>query len=247
MYIERPKVRGLVEAAVGEVRAAGVDPSVGDILWLAHLADMRCQPSKIDPLDDFALPVTCGKAKLRKLTVAGDVWLRECAQKWWPRPKHQLMPVLCELYALANNHSRKTMQKVWDYRQARRVITMWAAAKLPVSYEKIGRALSLVSGHVDHVDVSDPDLARQREVDPFDWGEEIALLCAVYNKPPKYFEFEVSVNQCVKMINKAAYAMGRPDLVKDDNAKDVAFGKFRMAVKDIIRRGKEYAEVIDNG
>jgi hypothetical protein len=239
VYVERPKVRRLVEAAVAEIRAAGVEPAVSDILWLAHLAEQRCQPTRFDPLDDFGMPIPCGRAKLRQLTVAGDIWLRDCAQVWWPRPKHVLMPVLAELYCLSNNHDQDVMMQVWDRRTAGRIIRLWAARNLPVSYHKVARALSLVANNIEHREINDGELVKTREVDPFDWGEELAVLCAVYNKPPQYFEFEISLNQCVKLLNKAAYAMGRPDLVKEDNAKDSAFGKFRLLVRDIIRRGKE--------
>ena len=241
MLVERPKVRLIVEAAVKEIRDKGVEPTVSDILWLAHHAEQRCQPNKADPLDDFHLPVKCGRAKLYRLTVAGDVWLRECASKWWPRPDHNWMAMFAELYVLAHAGNKRIMRSIWDKKKARRRILFWASTHLPVSDKKIGRALYTLAGNVDYEEITDEKLIRPRaDVDPFDWGEEIAVLCAVYKeKSPEHFLFDVSIHQCRRMMKNAALAMGRPDLAADDNSTDEAFGKFRLVVKNIIANGKK--------
>lgn len=244
MLIEKPRVRQAVEAAVKEIEAAGVKASVADILWLAHLAELKLQPNKSDPLDDFDIPVRCGKADLYKLRVAGDIWLRECGMKWWPRPDHSWMALLAELYVLAHGRDSEAMAAIWDRRTAKARIIAWAIANLPVSAEKIKRALYIVSGSVDFVEVEDDELSRKSpSVSPFDWGEEIALLCAVYKNPPEHFMFRLSLSQCARLLRKAAYAMGRPDLADDKSAVDESFGKFRLAVHEIIRKGKESAGV----
>lgn len=242
MLVEKPKVRMAVEAAVREIEAEGVKPSVSDILWLAHLAEEKIQPNRSDPLDDFDVPVRCGKADLYRLTVSGDIWLRECAGKWWPRPAHSWMAMLAELYALAHGKDGAVMASIWDKATARAAIVAWACANLPVSPAKIKRALYLVSGCVDREEIEDPNLTKQAEgPSPFDWGEEVAMLCAVYKQPPEHFMFRLSIPQVARLMRKAAYAMGRPDLASDKSSADEAFGKFRLAVKEIIRRGQEPA------
>ena len=78
MLVERPKVRAIVEAAVEEIEAAGVKASVADILWLAHLAERNCQPNRADPMDDFHVPVRCGRAKRRAPRGARGLKQRRC-------------------------------------------------------------------------------------------------------------------------------------------------------------------------
>lgn len=247
MLVERPKVRAIVEAAVEEIEAAGVKASVADILWLAHLAERNCQPNRADPMDDFHVPVRCGRAKLHRLTIAGDIWLRECAGVWWPRPGHSWMALLAELFALAHGRDGETMAAMWDRKAARRRILRWAVANLPVAPGQIQRALYIVSGGTDWVRVKDHTgkIVKQKpaeDASPFDWGEEIACLCAVYKRDPRYFLFEISANQAQRMMRKAALAVGRPDLVADtERDVDGGFAKWRLVVNDIIAKGKAKA------
>lgn len=239
MRVEKPRVRLIVEAACNEIKSAGVEPTVSDILWLAHLADNQCSPSKTDPMDDFGVPVRCGRASFRPLTIAGDVWLNECAYNWWG---DTWLSRIAEIYALAHSHDADTMRQgcMWDRRKARGVVLRWAVSSLPVSAGKIQRAIDLVHGRIDQVDIEDPGIVKDKpdQADAHDWGEEIAMLCAAYKQPPEYFAFELSINQVMGLIRKAAFAFGRPDLAAAPD-KDSAFGKFRLAVKDIIRKGQE--------
>jgi hypothetical protein len=152
------------------------------------------------------------------------------------------MAMLAELYVLAHGKKAEAMAAIWDKATARRKILAWACASLPVSPEKIKRALYIVSGNVDHVEVENAELTKkQTEPSAFDWGEEVAMMCAVYKQPPEHFMFRLSLQQVLRLLRKAAYAMGRPDLADDKSAADEAFGKFRMAVKEIVRKGKEAA------
>ena len=249
MLVERPKVRQIVEAAVAEIKAAGVEPTVADILWLAHLAEFRCQPNKSDPLDDFDIPVRCGLAKLHRMTMAGEVWLRECAAAWWPRPAHGYMALLADIYALAHGRDEKAMTNpaLWGRKTARAVVVGWAVAHLAVTPSVIARALYLVSGGTDWVRVKDHTgkivKKQAEEVSPYDYGEDLAALCAVYKREPRYFLFEVSAKQAQRMMRKAALALGRPDLsAESEGDADTTFAAWRLVVNEIIAKGKKAAE-----
>jgi len=99
-------------------------------------------------------------------------------------------------------------------------------------------ALDHISKRLTYVELTDDELVKERELLPIDWGEEIVLLCSIYRKPPRYFLYELSVNQCLGLLKKAAFAIGRPDLMDKQTDGDDAFGKFQLAVKEIIRKGK---------
>ena len=104
-----------------------------------------------------------------------------------------------------------------------------------------------MSGGTDWVRVKDHTgkIVKQKppeDASPFDWGEEIACLCAVYKRDPRYFLFEISANQAQRMMRKAALAVGRPDLVADtERDGDGGFAKWRLVVNDIIAKGKAKA------
>ena len=241
MLVERPRVRAIVEDAVDEIRSAGVEPSVSDILWLAHLADLKCQPNRADPLDDFSLPVRCGLAHLYPITIAGDVWLRECAQKWWPHATSRHMALLAECWCLAHGKDAGALSDAFSRSNARATIMRWAIANLIVTAAEMERALILVCGGVTYEELHDAAISKPLEqTDAADYGEDVALLCAAYKHPRRHFLFDIGMNECKSLLRKAAFAFGRPDMADDADA-DRAFGNFRMAVREIIRRGKDGA------
>lgn len=238
MRVSKPKTRAIIGDAVAEIKAHGVEPTVDDIIWLAHLAEEMVQPSALDSLDVLCPPVRCGRALLYPRTVAGDLWLEHCASKWWPPNKRGFMYALCEFFALAHGNDSKAMQSVYSRHAARAKVIAWAAFNLPVNEKQIETALNQVAGRFEYVELDDDGLAKKREVNPTDWGEEITLLVSAYKQPPRFFLYEISANQCLGMLRKAAIAIGRPELMDRHKDGDDAFGKFRLAVKEIIRKGK---------
>ena len=236
MRVSKPKVRAIVTSAVDEIKAAGVEPTVEDILWLAHLADQMAHPSPLDSVEVLCAPVKCGRAKLYPRTIAGDLWLEHCASRWWPAHKCPLMYLLSELYALAHGGNPGVMQSVYSRSVASVKVRVWAAANLPVSYRQIEVALDAVAGRLQYADLSD-DTVKVKELSPIDWGEEITLLCSAYKMHPRVFLYELSANQVYGMLRKAALAIGRPELMDKQRDGDNAFGMFRLAVKEIIKQG----------
>jgi len=242
MVIEKPKVRGLVHAGVSEIKCAGVEPTVDDIAWLIHVSEKCVLPSQADSLEMMEVPVHCGRTVLWPLTVGADIWLRECVEQWWDRDDHPWIVAMCELYAFANGRDPDAFTNLYTKRKARSAVLWWAARSLPVSYKQIRLSMMQLAGAVEYVRIADNEIVKHRDVDPYDWGEEISLLCAVYKKPPRHFLFDVSFKQVVRMLERVAYSLGRPDLIdrdkKTEKYKDISFGKYRMVVREIIRRGK---------
>ncbi len=233
MLIEKPKIRNIVKAACKEISDNGVDPTVEDILWLAHLAEKYVNPvggrSEVQER-----PVQCGRALLYPLTVSADIWLRDCAESWWPRDKHPLMATYCELYAFANGRNPKAFRQGRE--PARLTVLAWCAYNLPCSYSQIEASLNELAGNIELVDIDNGEIVEQRDIG-FHWGDEIALLSAVYRKSPSFF-LRCSVSHCMDLLRYSAMAIGKPEMMnRYDKDKDDAFGKFRLAISDIISRG----------
>lgn len=234
MLVEKPRVRAMVTDAVAEIESKGVKATVDDILWLAHLADNHARNDSGEVLN---IPVKCGRAKLYQRTLAGDLWMEDYASKWWPEPRHPVMNALCELYSLAHGSDSKAIEAVCTRTSARIRVRLWAMLNLPVSGKQIKVALDRLSARIDHVDVQDEEILKQSEVQPADYGEIVSTLCAAYKMPPRTFLFDMSVNEVQGMYRRLAIAMGRPDLMDRQSDGDDSFGKFRLAVREIIRRG----------
>lgn len=236
MILEKPKARQIVLDAVAEIESKGVKCTVDDILWLAHLAETHIRRNSEDILD---LPVKCGRAQLYPRTIAGDLWIQDFASKWWPETTSPVMQVLCELYALAHGRDEKALQTVCTLRSARIRVRTWAAANLPVNAAEIRLALDRLSGSIEHVNVDDPDMVKDKEAGASDYGDIISTLVAAYKMPPRAFLFDLSVNEVLGLYRKIAMALGRPELADKTADGDDSFGRFRLAVKEIIRKGRE--------
>lgn len=245
MQVDRPIVRGCVHAAIKEIRDSGVEPSADDIVWLWHASESGVAAGRFDPMDDVGVRVRCGRAWLSPITLAGSLWLGECADKWWPEKEFPAMSTACRLYALANGGDEDAMRRVWQSRaDARNAVVGWGVTHLPVSKKAIFRAmLALNGGCVTESwrdDVIEKSDAGGDQV--YDWGDQIAALSAVYKQPGSHFLFRVPAKAIRRMVRYAAYAIGKPELAAEDSGRDDGYAMFRGVVREIIRRGNNGAQ-----
>lgn len=234
----KPRISALLQGAVAEIRGAGVEPTVEEIIWLHSLCERQVLPSADDPPQYLALPVVLHpRVTLFPLTLEATMWLEGFPRKWWPGDKNRLFDATA--YAMARSGTGKGFIKLTNRTTAMARIIAWVRL-LPVSEDRLAWGVLQLLDNKETVDVDAAGLTapHREDAEVADWGEVICQLCGAYHLAPQVF-LQMPVGVCVDMLRRAPVPGGASGMAERDNpvAKQ-AFIHFRLVLRHIINLHK---------
>jgi hypothetical protein len=208
-----------LQQAVDEIRGAGVEPTLAEIVHLAGLVDqLRGGPRHVSPY--LESPVIIGNLCLHPMTWGAWLWLEE-AEAWWREDGKQMS--LAIAFALAHGRSPEVLTQLGSPALAASAIRLWVR-RLNVSMRELSAAL-------DKALPADDDDAEQRpKVSVAEaFGDVAALLVAKAGLQPRQILWEMSIDAVSDLLRRVSGT-------KKDDAGFIAFAKLRRAVNEIKGR-----------
>jgi len=194
--VPKPRLAALLETSVQDIRErSGKEPLVSDIVWLYELCKEYIFPSADDPPSFLVPPVTLGagtddELTLYEPTVLALTWLTDYAAKWWESGR-DLAPAI-----FAYAHSGGDLRTVFrdadmlNKGTAMKRVSKWFK-RLPFTDSELVWAYDTINGTegLEYKELGIPtnSVSRDKSDTPFNWGNVVATLAAIYQMPPDHF------------------------------------------------------------
>lgn len=174
--MKRPRLGKLARIELGRLRAAGIDPSPEDVLWLNKLGNIA-EHGAADSRLVLYMSKRVGSFEVYPLTLGAKLWLQTIAQDWFGGDDTML--TFATVYALA--HSRQPEKFAFkNVRQAKAKIYLWVL-KVNLTADEIYKLME---------ELPRPD---EKTFDPI---ESLKNLLAQIRKHPRNLDLTAAL-QCV--------------------------------------------------
>ena len=233
MRIAKPRVNLLYESAVKELKAAGVDITPDEYVWLYEAAKKAINGSGSECPAFIEIPVTIGDVTLWPMTIGAMLWWSRYAEEWYANDK--TMQIIAMAYCMAHAKEPETILNLNSKAKADIALVAWqATTSSKCTLGQLSWAIDKVNGQFDYVDIHSENAVETLANSSADWGVIIAKLCGAYHMPARYFLWDLSQSAAIDMLTNAPSPFG---YAKDTDAQASRyFGEFREVVAHIKRR-----------
>lgn len=185
--IRKPVFGPLLSGELKKLKAAGVDPTPEEVVWLWQMCNVAIRPTMRATSQVFALPVRVGK----DLYLYSPVW---AARLWFDdicRPAMEGMSpdfrVLTYGFYYSIGSKVNIIEKLLTRTDIIRAVTAWGRNLKTVSLDELQEGIALITGDTEDTEAIEIEDGRKpviKDHGPLDHGELAAFLCHYYEVNP---------------------------------------------------------------
>lgn len=232
MLVSKPIENPILDSAVAEIRAAGVEPSPIQVVWIYQIAQQEVNPNGNSQQAFFDAPFSVGGVWLYPMTAGCRMWMNEYADKFFANNQRDYLYAMG--FGLAHAMQPETLLVLTNEIDARRAVRRWSCG-LKCSDDALTDAVKRVLGIENVVEVGDPEPKKESPMAEI-YGDLIASVCHAYKLTPHYVMWEISEDSLRELLNKMPLPPGY-EAPKDDGKNFALFVARRAVIKAIIERG----------